>query len=88
MFIKEVDEAEILNIVAQFEFEKSKDHDDINMFCLKYVIDSIVKPITYICNQSFITGVFPDKMKIAKVVPLLKAREKDIFTNYRPVSIL
>ena len=27
-------------------------------------------------------------MKVAKVVPLFKAGEKDIFTNYRPVSLL
>ena len=27
-------------------------------------------------------------MKIARVIPLFKSGEKDIFTNYRPVSVL
>ena len=39
-------------------------------------------------HLSFQTGVFPDKMKIAKVVPLFKSGEKNVFTNYRPTSLL
>ena len=27
-------------------------------------------------------------MKIAKVVPLFKSGEKNVFTNYRPISLL
>ena len=27
-------------------------------------------------------------MKIARVIPLYKSGEKDVFTNYRPVSLL
>ena len=30
----------------------------------------------------------PDQMKIARVVPLFKADDPSLFTNYRPVSIL
>ena len=33
-------------------------------------------------------GVFPSKMKIAEVVPLFKCGEKNVFTNYRPISLL
>ena len=44
--------------------------------------------IAHICNVSFQTGVFPNKMKIAKVIPLYKSGEKNIFTNYRPISLL
>ena len=58
------------------------------MSILKKVIQNIVSPLTYICNKSFINGVFPDEMKIAKVIPLFKAGEKNKFTNYRPVSLL
>lgn len=44
----------------------SNDSDDINMTVVKRVIEGISKPLTYICNLSFQTGAFPDKMKIAK----------------------
>ena len=33
-------------------------------------------------------GVFPDQLKIAKIVPVFKAGNKKILNNYRPISIL
>ena len=41
-----------------------------------------------ICNMSLTSGIFPNNMKIAKVIPLYKANGKNEFTNYRPVSLL
>ena len=58
------------------------------MTVVKRVIEGISKPLIYICNLSFQTGTFPDKMKIAKVIPLYKTGNKHQFTNYRPVSLL
>ena len=58
------------------------------MSLIKNVITTIVKPFGHICNVSFQTGVFPSKMKIAKVDSLFKCGEKNVFTNYRPISLL
>lgn len=58
------------------------------MKIVKNVISEIVKPLCYIFNLSFQSGIFPQDMKIAKVVPLYKTGEKQSFNNYRPVSIL
>ena len=55
------------------------------MSLFKKVISKIGK---HICNVSFQTGVFPNKMKIPKVIPLYKSGEKNVFTNYRPISLL
>ena len=54
----------------------------------KKVITKIFKPFTHICNVSFETGFFPNKMKIAKFLPLYKPGETHVFTNYRPISLL
>ena len=34
------------------------------------------------------TRIFPDKLKIGKVSPILKNGEKDLLTNFRPMSFL
>ena len=33
-------------------------------------------------------GIVPACMKTAKVVPIYKSKQKDQFTNYRPISLL
>ena len=39
---------------------------------LKAASHVLLKPITIILNHSLRTGIFPDKLKIAKVIPLHK----------------
>ena len=44
--------------------------------------------MTYIINLSLNSGVVPQEMKIARVIPLFKSGDNSLFTNYRPVSVL
>ena len=39
-------------------------------------------------NESFTTGIFPDKLKVAKVIVLHKKGASDNLSNYRPISLL
>ena len=34
------------------------------------------------------SGIFPDKLKIAKATPIYKKNDKKQVTNYRPISVL
>jgi retron-type reverse transcriptase len=52
------------------------------------VIDCIAEPLSAIFNLCLIDGVYPDKLKIAKVCPIFKDGNKNEFTNYRPISII
>lgn len=88
MFLSHVYENEIIDIVSKSKSKMSTDSDDLDMKTLKWVIEGISKPLTYICNLSFKTGIFPTGMKIAKVIPLFKHGDKHHFTNYRPISLL
>ena len=39
-------------------------------------------------NESFTTGMFPDKLKVAKVIALHKKGASNNPSNYRPISLL
>ena len=38
--------------------------------------DALVEPLMLIINQTFVNGTFPDNLKIAKVIPILKKTMK------------
>ena len=39
-------------------------------------------------NKSLETGIVPDKLKLAKVIPIYKSKDKELLNNYRPISLL
>ena len=45
-------------------------------------------PLTLIVNQSLGSGIFPNKLKIAKVIPIFKKDDAHLLNNYRPISLL
>lgn len=80
---------EIVNgIIDDFAPKTSSGFDGISTKLLKTVKDAVTEPITMIINQMFNTGIFPDKLKIAKVTPIYKKDDETLFTNYRPISLL
>jgi hypothetical protein len=58
------------------------------MWSIKESIEFIAKPLTHIINLSIESGVVPDQMKIARVIPIFKSGTDSLFQNYRPVSVL
>ena len=55
---------------------------------LKLLDDHISHPLSVLINDSFITGIFPSKLKIGKVTPLQKKGSNVDPNNYRPISLL
>ena len=62
--------------------------NDVVMSVIKRSIDIISEPLTSIVNMSLAHGIVPDKMKIARVIPVYKSGDRAIFSNYRPISVL
>ena len=62
--------------------------DEIPTFVAKKCVYSYLIPLTYLINRSFIEGVFPEELKLARVVPFLKAGDPSQIANYRPIYVL
>ena len=87
-YLKPTDENEILKIIGKLGSNKSPGHDNIKSDLVKQIASEISYPLKLICNLSLSTGVFPNDLKIAKVVPIYKKDNPENFGNYRPVSVL
>ncbi len=68
--------------------KKSTGQDGISMLLVKAISKEISVPLAKVINLSLSTGVVPDTMKMATVIPLYKANNNQLFTNYRPISLL
>ena len=83
-----VTEDDINIIILKLNSKMSSGTDGISNTVLKASMPIISKPLTLIINKILNTGVFPDNLKIAKVVPLYKKEDGGLFTNYRLISLL
>ena len=80
--------AEINNIIIHSKSKKSTGFDNIDSYIVKQIAPQIVNQLANIFNKSFLTGIVPSKLKIAKVIPLYKTKDPALFSNYRPISLL
>ena len=55
---------------------------------VKNVAHIVSRPLADIFNLSLSTGSVPEQLKIAKVILIYKKENAEIFSNYRPVSVL
>ena len=83
-----ITEETIINIIDKLKSKNSQNHDGLSSKHLKVIKHETSKAITLIVNQSLNTGIFPDKLKCAKVIPIYKKGDNTKLDNYRPISIL
>ena len=84
----QIGEEDVVNVIDKLPSKTSSGVDGISTNLLKDIKYIISKPLTLIINQCLETGIFPSKLKVAKVIPILKRGDETIFDNYRPISIL
>ena len=58
------------------------------MKILKVSTPFITSPLTYMCNKSLLSCIFPSRLKFSEVKPLHKKGDKTDITNFRPISLL
>ena len=88
LFLKPTDPKEIEAIILSLNNSKSSGPFSIPIRLLKTLAKGVSESYSLIVNDSFMTGVYPTNLKIAKVVALHKKGPSETRTNYRPISLL
>lgn len=88
VYLSPTNPTEVCEIIMSLKSKKSCGDDGISIDLLKNTSSYISLPLSAIINMSLEQGVVPDKMKIAKVIPVYKSKGKENVCNYRPISLL
>jgi len=75
-------------IINKLKSSKSPGPDDIGPKLVKENALFLINPLIHLFNTSICTGKVPDKLKLAKVIPVYKEGETHLPGNYRPISLL
>ena len=79
----------IEKMIGDLKPKSSAGYDNLSSKLLTVYIKCIIsRPLSIIINQSLCSGIFPSKLKLAKVIPLYKKEDQRVFGNYRPISLL
>ena len=87
IFISNITETEVTETILDLN-NSSPGYDEVPSIVLKQNIHMLIKPLTYLINSSINKGIFPNELKIAKVIPIFKSGDKTSIENYRPISVL
>ena len=86
-FLKAVTPQDVGNSIKSLK-DKKCDLYSVPVKIIKSVCDIVSPVIASIINGSFESGIFPQSLKIARVIPIPKTCEAENISNYRPISIL
>ena len=75
--------SELNNIVKSLNANKASGHDNISMkIIIHQSFQNIAQPLVTVINTALLsTGVFPESLKIAKVIPVFKADDPTLLKN-------
>ena len=84
---KQVTPLDIYKVINSFP-NKSCHINSVPVQVYKFVAELISPILSVLVNKSIMNGVFPNRLKQARVVPLFKGGDSSSMINYRPISIL
>lgn len=88
MFFAPTTTEEVCDTIRSLKSGKSEDVYGLTTSIIKNNAPYLSQPLAEIFNECFEQGLFPQKLKTAKVIPVHKRGSKIDPNNYRPISIL
>ena len=81
LFLKKIDLIEVIEVIKSLQNIYSTDCYDINTVLVKHLKTILAGPLAEIFKDCLTSGIYPNCLKIAKIVPIFK--EGDIDYPYR-----
>ena len=76
------------SVMSNIKSKTSSGYGHISTKLLKSIQHVLIPAISHLINQSINTGLFPDQLKIAKVVLIFKKKDNMNIENYLSISLL
>src|SRR5215469_15442220 len=87
-YCEPITSAELESILKVLSFKKSAGYDELPLWIFKDFKQFLTLIIVYRFNFSLAEGIFPDCLKIAKVIPIFKKGSRKLMSNYGAISLL
>ena len=87
IFLDPVSNTEIEKLILLMK-NSSAGWDEIDSKILKQTYGIYLHILVHLINLSLKEGIFPNQLKLARVVTIFKSEDKMLLNNYRPVSVL
>ena len=81
-------ESVVIKIINDLDVNKAHGDDNISVRTIQLCTNSVAHRFTLIFRNSMAAGTFATQWKRANIVPIHKKNDKQIVSNYRPVSLL
>lgn len=88
LYLSPVTALEVYKIIFSLAPSAACGYDDVSSSILRGTAWNVVDILSHLVNLSFQSGVFPEALKKAVVVPIHKKDNKRNVENYRPISLL
>ena len=67
---------------------KSSGIDELSAKLCKDAFLVLGQQLVHLFNSSLLSGIFPNKWKVGKIIPIFKGGDRESVNNYRPVFLL
>ena len=85
---QQISTQDIIDIITDMKPKTSRDAYNLSSKIMKDIKLEIGEPLKILINQSLITGIYPERLKLAKISPIHKKNDIKHIENYRPISLL
>ena len=88
IFLEKVTETEIMNYISKLKTNKAGGYDEVSSDFVKLSSSILTPVLVTLVNSALSQGIFPDDLKLAKVVPIFKKGDKLNTNNHCLILLL